>query len=860
MANSLTITEPVSAPLLKQCDDVRPWTALAKPSELRITMSGKLFAQGERSWYLKGLVYGPFAANSNGRHLPERPQLLRDLAHMRELGANCIRLYHPPPPSLLDDALEHGLKVMIDVPWEKHRCFFEDWTSQQDAINRVRQMAKELGSHPAVFAISVGNEIPHDIVRFYGAPRVARFIDQLLQAAREQAPQCLLTYCNYPSTEFLNPSVVDFYCANIYLHDPAALGNYLDRLQHIAETRPLVIGEHGIDSIRHGTSEQARMLSEQVRCLFRKGAAGSFVFSYTDDWFTGGHQITDWAFGITRADRSQKPATRELSRTWNESPDLLPHPAPKVSVVICTYNGAATLSECLRSLRDLDYPNYEVIVVDDGSTDQTPQIAEGFSDFRYVRQEHLGLSAARNAGAHAATGQIIAYTDCDCVAHPAWLTYLVAAMIEQQLDAIGGPNVTPPQDNWIARCVAASPGNPCHVMIDDHQAEHVPGCNMAFRSEALLRLGGFDPQFRVAGDDVDICWRFLDAGLKIGYAPAALLWHRRRASVSAYLRQQKGYGRSEAMVHFKHPHRVNALGYFRWSGVIYGDGGLVRDDARAKVFHGQFGSSPFQLIYRQGHSQPWSYFTMLEWHALAAFVATLSVAYWPILGISLLMWCATLAAGVRAALRAPLERGAPGWRRPLLFFLHLVQPMVRSWHRYHYRIAARAQRRKPPAAPATDLKKISSRAFDLYWQSSDGVGREHLLHALVEKAKAEGWRGDYSAPWHPHDIELIGDLWHDVRIITATEELAGLRRFTRARCRLRLTGFALVASSVNSVWLLAAFLSWKEFLAFPAVALAVAILLSLLRSRRRLKRDASALLLRAAEAERLVPFASAELK
>src|SRR5205809_5574873 len=63
----------------------------------RVTVSGKLFSVGGSKWYLKGLVYGPFRPNSHGLPLPERPQLLRDLAHMRELGANCIRVYHPPP-------------------------------------------------------------------------------------------------------------------------------------------------------------------------------------------------------------------------------------------------------------------------------------------------------------------------------------------------------------------------------------------------------------------------------------------------------------------------------------------------------------------------------------------------------------------------------------------------------------------------------------------------------------------------------------------------------------------------------------------------------------------------------------------
>src|SRR5947207_7323346 len=92
----------------------------------RISISGKLFSLAARKWYVKGVIYGPFAPNSEGPALPERPRLLKDLAHIADLGGNCLRLYFPPPLSLLDDALERGLRVMIDVPWEKHRCFFED--------------------------------------------------------------------------------------------------------------------------------------------------------------------------------------------------------------------------------------------------------------------------------------------------------------------------------------------------------------------------------------------------------------------------------------------------------------------------------------------------------------------------------------------------------------------------------------------------------------------------------------------------------------------------------------------------------------------------------------------------------------
>jgi glycosyltransferase involved in cell wall biosynthesis len=815
----------------------------------RVAASGKLFtADGER-WYVKGLTYGPFAPNADGEFLPERSQVQRDFRQVRDLGANALRVYHVPPVWLLDMAAAEGLRVLIDVPWEKHRCFFEDWSARQSAVAQVRGAARTLGGHPGVFAISVANEIPHDIVRFYGARRVAAFIDELLGTAKEQAPDCLVTYTNYPSTEFLQPSLVDFYCANVYLDRCDDLRRYLDRLQHVAGNLPLILGEYGVDSFRGSRQGQAAALGHHVRQVFSGGLAGSFVFSYTDDWFTGGHPIQDWAFGITDCRRQEKPAAAELRQIWARAPRVNDQPLPAVSVVVCSYNGARTLRECLASLRRLAYPDYEVILVDDGSTDDTPAIAKDFPEVRCIRHDNLGLSAARNTGLRAARGEIVAYTDSDCIADPSWLLYTVQAMREQGVNAIGGPNVAPPSDNWVAKCVAASPGGPSHVMLDDRYAEHVPGCNMAFDRAALLAIGGFDVQFRQAGDDVDICWRFIDAGLKIGYAASALVWHRRRNTIMAYLRQQKGYGRSEAMLQFKHPERFNALGCSRWHGIIYGEGAIGLPVANPRVYHGRFGTGLFQIIYRHNRYSPWAYFTLLEWHVVAAWLFALSAAWLPLAAISAVMWTLTLIAAVRSAIAAPLPRGGPWWCRPVILVLQVLQPIVRSYHRYAWRLSRKRlagqtasdvvteHRIAPPPRP----KRISWREFDHYWSSNDGRGRELLLAALVERAKAERFPGHSDAEWEAHDVELMADPWHNVRVHTATEELGWPDRFTRVRCVLRATVFARVVTSAVLA-LLAASAAVRHPLAWGPAALGASLVFaSILLSRRRCARNVSRL-------------------
>lgn len=791
----------------------------------RVQLAGKFFrlsgSDGEK-FYVKGFSYGPFAPNLAGEPLPEREQVRRDFAHMRQLGANTIRVYFPPPVWLLDEALAHRLYVFIDIPWEKHRCFFEDWYALERARDRVRETARDLGNHPAVFALSVVNEFPVDVVRFYGRKRVERFVEELLAIVKQEAPQCLVTFVNYPTTEFLEVNGCDFTCFNVYLHDDKTFGVYLDRLQHIAGNKPLVLGEYGIDSQREGDVEQAAMLARHLKQVYRHGLAGSVVFAYTDDWFTGGHQIEDWFFGVTQADRKEKLAAASLRSIWKQLPGAIheQYELPKVSVVVCSYNGARTLRGCLESLMRLDYPDYEVILVDDGSRDATASIAAEFPQVIYHHQENRGLSVARNVGASLATGQVVAYTDDDCVADEHWLRYLVQAMQDQEVAAIGGPNLPPPTDCWVAKCVAASPGGPSHVMLDDRYAEHVPGCNLAFYRDELLALGGFDPQFRQAGDDVDICWRLIDAGKKIGYAPGAMVWHHRRSNVRAYIKQQQGYGRSEAMVHFKHPRRFDALGKSNWKGVIYGDGAVGLPLLPPLIYHGPLGAAPFQTIYRQNQYSFTAWFTTIEWHLVALFILALATLFPPLALVSLLMWTATSIATARAALSAPLQPGAPWWCRPLICYLYFIQPIARGWKRHTHLLRERKLPVRTGDHERMEVKKISPSQWDIYWDDDQARGRQELLAALAAQSQKANWSGDFDDSWSDADIKLVGDRWHEIEIRTATEELGWPRRFTRARSSVSPTLLAYVVVCVSAIWTAAALASaqtWPLVLAVPVM-------------------------------------------
>src|SRR5438067_857357 len=436
-----------------------------------IRVHGKFFFAGEAKHFVKGVTYGPFGAGSHGAQFPEREVVERDFALMRGAAVNTVRVFTVPPLWLLDMADEAGIKVLVGLPWSQHIAFLDSPKVMAGIRDAVMSGVRACARHPAVFAYLVGNEIPPDMIRWHGAEAVRRFLKELVGLVRQAHPGALVSYANFPSTEYLTVDFSDFLCFNVYLHDETAFRRYIARLHNLAVDEPLVLTEFGVDSMRLGNEEQRRILSWQVRAAFAAGAAGTFVFAWTDEWFTGGHLIEDWAFGLVDRDRNPKPAFDEVAARYKGPlPPALPR-YPRVSVVVCAYTAERTMEPCLASLETLNYPDYEVIVVNDGSKDRTLEIAERFPYCRIISQENKGLSAARNVGAEAATGEIVAYTDSDCVADPDWLTYLIATMEAGDLAACGGPNFPPPEDSLVPSAVAVSPGGPTHVLLTDETAE-----------------------------------------------------------------------------------------------------------------------------------------------------------------------------------------------------------------------------------------------------------------------------------------------------------------------------------------------------------------------------------------------------
>ena len=772
---------------------LEPLSKFGAASPVRV--QGKFFFVGEQKLFIKGVTYGPFPQGSHGAPFPEPGTVDVDFALMAEAGINTVRVFTVPPPWLLDAAEHAGLKLLVGLPWSQHIAFLDSLETQEQIREAVVAGVRDCRRHPAIFAYLIGNEIPPDMVRWHGAEPVRRFLRRLVACVKAEHPEALVSYANYPSTEYLTVDFTDFVCFNVYLHDQPAFRRYIARLHNVAVDQPLVLTEFGVDSFGEGEEEQRRVLSWQVHTAFEAGVAGTFIFAWTDEWFTGGHLVENWAFGLVDRDRRPKPSFDEVVRQYN---GVLPPPLqryPRVSVVVCAYNAERTIDQCLASLAALNYPDYEVIVVNDGSRDRTREIAEGYDYCRIINQVNKGLSAARNVGAEAATGEIVAYTDSDCVADADWLTYLVAKMEASELAACGGPNFPPPEDNLVPAAVAVSPGGPTHVLISDEVAEHIAGCNMAFRREVLLQLGGFDPIYRAAGDDVDICWRFQDAGYTIGFSPAAVVWHFRRNTVAAYCAQQRGYGKAEALVYSKHPFRFNLFGQAKWLGRIYGDlSTSLLLSRRPVIYSGVFGRGLFQTLYEPPSSLTAFLPLSFEWSAASLPLALAGIVvggWWWLLTVPLIV---TWVMCVNGACKAPIDKRFTGFNaRALVALLIYLGPLLRGWERIKWRLKEMRTQDHVGLVETEQRARVcwGARAFHLAYWSDAGAEKEALIGGLMDFLVPQKYFVFPDTGWSNWDLKIARGLCSRALVVVCTENHGGAKRLLRVRCAMRFSRFAL---------------------------------------------------------------------
>ncbi len=435
-------------------------------------------------------------------------------------------------------------------------------------------------------------------------------------------------------------------------------------------------------------------------------------------------------------------------------------------------------------------------MVDDGSTDITPQVASLYKNFRALRQTHQGLSVARNAGIFAGDGEVVAFTDADCRADEDWLYYLVGDLLKGAFVGVGGHNFLPPDDSAVAAAVMVSPGGPAHVMLTDRQAEHIPGCNMAFYKWALVgdrRLRShFPPRRRRRG-----CLLAL---------AAARLPHRcsaRRASSGI-----TGAPPSPPICASK---AATAKRRRCWCGGIRN----TSIPLAAACGRGAFTpSSKFGLTIAAAHDLSRAFWhRLLSKHvslragrradvlhqpgipcagqlavagALGSFPLSLARWRWP---ASLLSLGVCVVAGAQADLPRNKRRF---WSRPLVALLFFLQPIVRGWARYQGRLNFGPTPQESGRKPGLAFLARPARRRWTRWNTGaiPRLDRIDFVRRILERLDREGWETKPDAGWSDFDVEILGSRWSHLQLATVAEPHAQGKQMIR--CRLR-TAWSLAA-------------------------------------------------------------------
>ncbi len=165
----------------------------------RLTARNKFLFEGDRKFHARGVSYGTFAPNSRGEPFPESENVAADFSLMRELGANVVRTYEPPPPWMMEQAAKHGLRVMVGIPWASHLAFLDSRELTREIRSVITKTVSAMQPfRDAVFAYTLGNEIRSDIVRWHGPRAISRFVAELRELGKQIDPEGLFTYANYP--------------------------------------------------------------------------------------------------------------------------------------------------------------------------------------------------------------------------------------------------------------------------------------------------------------------------------------------------------------------------------------------------------------------------------------------------------------------------------------------------------------------------------------------------------------------------------------------------------------------------------------------------------------------------------------
>ncbi|MGE5562868.1 MAG: glycosyltransferase [Bacillota bacterium] len=241
---------------------------------------------------------------------------------------------------------------------------------------------------------------------------------------------------------------------------------------------------------------------------------------------------------------------------------------PKVTVVVVARNEERNISACIGSLAAQDYAAFSVILVDDGSTDRTVELARrALPSIRVISSPTRSISRNREIGWRSAKTDFVAFLDADCEAPPHWLSSLVSAALATGAAAVGGGNRPPSGESahydalalMLQTFLGSRDSIQGRLPKEGRFVEHLPGLNVLYRTECLRLVDGYDPRFARMGEDEDLSRRMTDVGLRLYVTPEATVIHRQRADLASWFRNMRAYGRGRTWLLRRHPNAVSPL-------------------------------------------------------------------------------------------------------------------------------------------------------------------------------------------------------------------------------------------------------------------------------------------------------------
>ncbi|MFQ3675166.1 MAG: glycosyltransferase [Endomicrobiia bacterium] len=236
---------------------------------------------------------------------------------------------------------------------------------------------------------------------------------------------------------------------------------------------------------------------------------------------------------------------------------------PLISIIIPVFNVEKTIEKCLQSIFELNYPNYEVIIINDGSTDNTGKILVKYSDkLKILETLGIGPSAARNIALKEAKGEYIALTDGDCIVDKEWLNKLLEGfLVDKKIVGVGGTQVSPEDETEFGKMITnfmKSVGFIDYIKTKTAKGyftSHNPSCNVMYKKEIFDKVGNFKEGLW-PGEDVEFDYRITKIGYKLFFNPEAVVYHYRAENILKFIKMMFNYGKAQGIL-------VRMYGFFR---------------------------------------------------------------------------------------------------------------------------------------------------------------------------------------------------------------------------------------------------------------------------------------------------------